>query len=194
MNAKKLSALLLAAVVMAPCAAPAQAAFAAETTETADAAAATEEAAAEETAEAAAATEDAAAKTPKYVFLFIGDGMSYPQIQTTNYYLNAIEDDGDDILTSESKLNMMNFPVAGSAQTYDSTSFAPDSASTATSIATGNKTWSGSINVSEDFSEEYETIAEKLKAQKDYKIGVVTSVNLNHATPAAFYAHQAEDF
>ena len=81
MNAKKLSALLLAAAVMAPCAAPAQAAFAAETTETADAAAATEEAAAEETAEAAAATEDAAAKTPKYVFLFIGDGMSYPQIR-----------------------------------------------------------------------------------------------------------------
>ena len=36
----------------------------------------------------------------------------------------------------------------------------------------------------------YETIAEKLKEQKDYKIGVITSVNLNHATPAAFYAHQ----
>ena len=85
----------------------------------------------------------------------------------------------------------MNFPVAGSAQTYDSTSFAPDSASTATSIATGNKTWSGSINVSEDFTQEYETIAEKLKAQKDYKIGIISSVNLNHATPAAFYAHQA---
>ena len=40
-------------------------------------------------------------KVPKYIFLFIGDGMSYPQVQTTNYYLNAIEDDGDDILTSE---------------------------------------------------------------------------------------------
>ena len=38
---------------------------------------------------------------------------------------------------------------------------------------------------------EYETIAEKLKDQLGYKIGVVTSVNLNHATPAAFYAHQA---
>ena len=49
-------------------------------------------------------------KVPKYIFLFIGDGMSYPQVQTTNYYLNAIEDDGDDILTSESKLNMMKFP------------------------------------------------------------------------------------
>ena len=66
-------------------------------------------------------------KVPKYIFLFIGDGMSYPQVQTTNYYLIAIEDDGDDILTSESKLNMMKFPVAGSAQTYDSTSFCPDS-------------------------------------------------------------------
>ena len=32
-------------------------------------------------------------KTPKYIFLFIGDGMSYPQVQTTNYYLNAIADD-----------------------------------------------------------------------------------------------------
>ena len=37
----------------------------------------------------------------------------------------------------------------------------------------------------------YETIAEKLKAQLGYKIGVLSSVNLNHATPAAFYAHQA---
>ena len=95
------------------------------------------------------------------------------------------------VLSSGNNLTMMNFPVAGSAQTYDSTSFAPDSASTATSIATGNKTWSGSINVSTDFTQEYETIAEKLKAQKDYKIGIVSSVNINHATPAAFYAHQA---
>ncbi|MDY5956858.1 MAG: alkaline phosphatase, partial [Frisingicoccus sp.] len=69
-------------------------------------------------------------------------------------------------------------------------SFAPDSASTATSIATGYKTWSGSINVSENFQEKYETVAEKLKEQQNYKIGVVSSVNLNHATPAAFYAHQ----
>ena len=103
----------------------------------------------------------------------------------------AVDGKEKTVLKSQNNLNMMNFPVAGSAQTYDSTSFAPDSASTATSIATGNKTWSGSINVSEDFTEEYETIAEKLKAQKDYKIGVISSVNINHATPAAFYAHQA---
>ncbi len=159
----------------------------------------TQETAAAEETSAAAQTEG---KTPKYVFLFIGDGMSYPQIQLTNYFKSAnasaenaetvtVEGEEQTVLSSQNNLNMMNFPVAGSAQTYDSTSFAPDSASTATSIATGYKTWSGSINVSEDFSQEYETIAEKLKAQKDYKIGVISSVNLNHATPAAFYAHQA---
>ena len=37
----------------------------------------------------------------------------------------------------------------------------------------------------------YETIAEKLAAQKGWEIGIISSVNLNHATPAAFYAHQA---
>ena len=163
---------------------------------------ATEPAAAETTAAVAAEEEPAETAAPKYVFLFIGDGMSYPQIQLTNYFksANMVEENGETVavdgkektvLKSQNNLNMMNFPVAGSAQTYDSTSFAPDSASTATSIATGNKTWSGSINVSEDFTEEYETIAEKLKAQKDYKIGVISSVNINHATPAAFYAHQA---
>lgn len=148
------------------------------------------------------AAEAEAANAPKYVFLFIGDGMSYPQVQLTNYFLSAnanaenaetVTVDGEEksVLSSKNNLTMMDFPVAGSAQTYDSTSFAPDSASTATSIATGHKTWSGSINVSEDFTQEYETIAEKMKAQKDYKIGILTSVNLNHATPAAFYAHQA---
>lgn len=145
-------------------------------------------------------TADTKGNIPKYVFLFIGDGMSYPQVELTNYFVSAASQDdaktvtvdGEDksILSSKNELNMMTLPVAGSAQTYDSTSFAPDSASTATSIATGHKTWSGSINVSEDFSEEYETIAEKLKDQKDYKIGILSSVNLNHATPAAFYAHQ----
>lgn len=144
-------------------------------------------------------TQEAENTVPKYIFLFIGDGMSYPQIQLTNYYQNAasgndsVTVDGEEktVLKSGNSLAMMNLEVTGSAQTYDSTSFAPDSASTATSIATGHKTWSGSINVSEDFSKEYETIAEKLKAQKNYKIGILSSVNLNHATPAAFYAHRA---
>ena len=84
----------------------------------------------------------------------------------------------------------MKFPVAGSAVTYDSTSFCPDSASTATSISTGHKTYSGVINMDEGLTRKYESIAEKLHRQKGWKVGIITSVNLNHATPAAFYAHQ----
>ena len=140
---------------------------------------------------------------PKYVFLFIGDGMSYPQIQATADYLGALEDDdymqaepslddnGGAVLDGPVALNFMNFEAAGSAVTYDSNSFAPDSASTATSIATGYKTYSGSINVDETATVEYETIAEKVHEQLGWEVGVITSVNLNHATPAAFYAHQA---
>ena len=87
--------------------------------------------------------------TPKYVFLFIGDGMSYPQIQSTADYLGALNDEDyflaqpslDDnqgaTLDGPQYLNFMNFEAAGSAVTYDANSFAPDSASTATSISTG---------------------------------------------------------
>ena len=147
------------------------------------------------TSAAAAATPEAAVNTPKYIFLFIGDGMSYPQIQSTNYYLTALANGtsmgGDGaVLQHEDALTFLDFPVAGSAQTYDSTSFCPDSASTATSLSTGHKTYSGTINMDETGTVAYETISEKLKGQKDYKIGVVSSVNLNHATPAAFYCHQ----
>ena len=146
-----------------------------------------------------------AAKNPKYVFLFIGDGMSYPQFQAAADYLGAMADPDymqaepsisqadrkGAVLNGPKALNFMNFDVAGSAVTYDSCSFAPDSASTATSIATGHKTYSGMINVDETGTKSYETIAEKLHDQKDWKVGVVSSVNINHATPAAFYAHQA---
>lgn len=125
---------------------------------------------------------------PKYIFLFIGDGMSYPQVQATSYYLGATKSDGK-VETDE--LSFMNFPVVGSAQTFDKTSFCPDSASTATSIATGYKTYSGVINMDTTLTLKYSTITEKLKSQLGYKIGVISSVNLNHATPAAFYAHQS---
>ncbi|HIT93950.1 MAG TPA: alkaline phosphatase [Candidatus Faecivivens stercoripullorum] len=157
----------------------------------------------EEPIEATPLAATSTGKTPKYVFLFIGDGMSYPQIQSTADYLGALKDTDyfqaqpslDDNkgakLEGPSYLNFMNFDVAGSAVTFDSNSFAPDSASTATSIATGHKTYSGTINMSEDYKTAYETIAEQVHEQKGMSVGVISSVNLNHATPAAFYAHQA---
>jgi len=129
---------------------------------------------------------------PKYVFMFIGDGMSYPQIQAASDYLGAMQQNSTStILTGNKYLNFMKFPVAGSAITYDSTSFCPDSASTATSLSTGYKTYSGTINMDETKTKTYETISEKLKKQLGYKIGIISTVNLNHATPAAYYAHQS---
>lgn len=128
---------------------------------------------------------------PKYVFLFIGDGMSYPQIQISSDYLGALNEDKDGILNGNEPLNFMNFEAAGSAITYDSSSFCPDSASSATSLSTGHKTYSGVINMSEDKTAAYETITEKVKKQLGYQVGIITTVNLNHATPAAFYGHQA---
>ena len=142
-------------------------------------------------AETLSVQETSTASVPKYVFLFIGDGMSYVQFQTASDYLGAVADPDADILKGGEALSFMRFPVAGSATTYDSTSFCPDSASTATSIASGHKTHSGTLNMDESASVAYETIAEKLKNQLGYKVGVISTVNLNHATPAAFYAHQA---
>lgn len=122
----------------------------------------------------AATTESAELKTPKYVFMFIGDGMSYPQIQSTADYLGALNDEDyfmaqpslDDnegaILDGPKYLNFMNFEAVGSAVTYDSNSFAPDSASTATSLSTDKKTYSGTINVDETGTKTYETITEKV--------------------------------
>lgn len=125
---------------------------------------------------------------PKYVFLFIGDGMGTAQIQSARFYKGTVENNGAVV---EGELSFTQFPEVGSVTTYDSTSFCPDSASTATSIATGHKTESGVINMcpwTRDVP--YETIAEKLHAQKGYKVGVISTVNIDHATPAAFYAHQ----
>ena len=89
-------------------------------------------------------------QAPKYVFLFIGDGMSYPQIQAASDYLGAKKQGNTpEILKGGENLSFMNFPAVGSATTFDSTSFCPDSASTATSISTGHKTYSSVINMDE---------------------------------------------
>lgn len=72
-------------------------------------------------ARAAAASEEAVA--PKYVFMFIGDGMSYPQIQATADYLGvqndenylmaqpSIDDNEGAILAGPSYLNFMASPA-----------------------------------------------------------------------------------
>lgn len=124
-------------------------------------------------------------KKPKYIFTFIGDGMSYVQLNAAQVYLSAKNDTGVEL----EKLAVTQFPVVGSATTQDSTSFCPDSASTATAMSSGVKTHSGVIGYEADKVTVPESITEKLK-KEGYKIGVVSSVSIDHATPAAFYAHE----
>ncbi|MDZ4783895.1 MAG: alkaline phosphatase [Planctomycetia bacterium] len=69
-----------------------------------------------------------------------------------------------------------------------------DSASSATSMTSGIKTFNASINVKVDGSQ-VETIAHQLQ-REGYAVGVVTSVPISHATPAAAYSHNVsrDDF
>jgi alkaline phosphatase len=63
-----------------------------------------------------------------------------------------------------------------------------DSSSSATSMTAGVKTYNGSINVLADGTQ-VEPIARMLQRERGFKIGVVTSVPVSHATPAAAYAN-----
>ena len=62
-----------------------------------------------------------------------------------------------------------------------------DSAASATAMASGKKTFNGSINVGPD-GEQFKTIAHELQ-EEGFAIGVVSSVPFCHATPGAAYAH-----
>jgi alkaline phosphatase len=135
---------------------------------------------------AAAATAAPAKASPakaKYVFLFIGDGMAMPQISATEVFANALA--SKDIKVK--KLGFSQFPAVGMTTTYDAGTFITDSASAGTALATGNKTMSGVVNMDPGKTTKYTTIAEMAKA-RGMKVGIVTSVSLDHATPACFYA------
>ena len=69
--------------------------------------------------------------------------MGTAQIQSARFYKGTVDNNG---AVTEADLSFTSFPTVGSVTTYDSTSFCPDSASTATSIATGHKTESGVIS------------------------------------------------
>ena len=122
----------------------------------------------------------------KYVFLFIGDGMGLSQVSLTQAYLSAVEGE-----TGMKSLNFTEFPVTGLMDTYSNNRQITCSAAAGTAMATGHKTDIGRISMSPDKSEIYKSIAEKAK-QEGMRVGIVTSVSVDHATPAVFYAHQPD--
>ncbi len=137
---------------------------------------------------AAMAQEGPSAQAPqaKYVFFFIGDGMGAPQTTATRYYLGT-QENPDSPYPVPSKLVFDNFKYTGLMTTYDASSFAPDSASTASSMASGAKTLSGVINYDVNKEKPFKLVSEYAK-EAGMKVGVISSVSIDHATPAAFYA------
>lgn len=63
-----------------------------------------------------------------------------------------------------------------------------DSASSATSLTSGIKTYNAAINVDHE-GKQTVPIARQLQAERGFSIGVVTSVPISHATPAAAYSN-----
>ncbi len=121
----------------------------------------------------------AAFASPKYVFLFIGDGMSTPQRMVAEEF---------SIKAGHGPLEMNHFPHHATTRTRSANSLVTDSAAAATAIACGVKTYNGAIGVDEN-GKRVESVAEVAK-KTGRKVGIATSVTINHATPAGFYAHR----
>ncbi len=126
----------------------------------------------------AAAAEKTGAEPVKYVFLFIGDGMSLPQRMLVEEYLKRTGHEG---------LKMNAMASQGMSTTYAADSFITDSAAAGTAIATGSKTNFGMLGV-DPAGKPLESVAE-VAHRNGRKVGIISSVSLDHATPAAFYAH-----
>lgn len=133
--------------------------------------------------EAAASGSSAPVQKAKYVFVFIGDGMAVAQTSAAEIYANAMAQKEPGF----KKLGFTQFPAQGITTTYDASSIITDSASAGTAIVSGNKTLSGVINMDAGKTIRFKTIAEYAK-EIGWKIGVVSTVSIDHATPAAFYS------
>ncbi|PKQ64483.1 hypothetical protein BZG02_06660 [Labilibaculum filiforme] len=123
-------------------------------------------------------------EAPKYIFYFIGDGMGLSHTNAAEAYLGTLEG-----LSGIKRLQLSSLPNQGFYTTYALDRFITDSAAAGTALATGEKTTVNTISMDGDRLVPLKTIAEMAK-EKGYKVGIVSSVSIDHATPATFYAHQ----
>ena len=124
----------------------------------------------------------------KYVFLFIGDGMGNIPVSAAEYYLGPDNGNTGNGVAQAQPLNFSQFPVIGLQNPTDADHYVPDSAATATAFGNGVKINSNVIGLTPGFTEQTESIAEKAK-ESGKSVGILSTVTLNHATPAAFYSN-----
>lgn len=117
----------------------------------------------------------------KYIFYFIGDGMGTNQVLASEMYLAELEG-----RIGRKPLLMTQFPNSGQVATFSASNGITDSAAAGTCLATGTKTNNGTLGLSPQ-KDTLRTMAEILQ-QQGYGIGIMTTVAIDHATPAAFYA------
>ncbi len=120
----------------------------------------------------------------KYVFYFIGDGMGFNHVSLAEYWLGYTQGVFD-----SRPLSFSQFPVLGWAVTHSESNLITDSAAAGTALSTGTKTKNGMLGTAPD-SSALESIAYKIH-DAGYKVGISSTVGINHATPGAFYGHSA---
>ncbi len=118
---------------------------------------------------------------PKYIFYMIGDGMGTSERVVTEKYKQYLTRD------NRARLIMNSFPVKGMTGTLASNTPVTDSAAAGASLACGEKTAYGVVGMSADKTKKLRAITYDAK-DKGMKVGIVSSVELDHATPACFYA------
>ena len=118
-------------------------------------------------------------KKPKYIFLFIGDGMSTPQRMVAEEFARV---------TGYGELAMNTLPYQANTRTKSANSIITDSAAAATAIASGEKTNNGMLGILPDGTPVV-SVAEIAK-KRGMKVGIASTVTVVHATPAGFYAHR----
>ena len=119
------------------------------------------------------------ADAPKYVFLFIGDGMSVPQRMVAEEFSRK---------AGLGSLAMNALPFSAATRTCSADSLVTDSAAAATAIACGEKTNNHYSGVDPEGKPLESCAVVAKKAGK--KVGIMSTVTITHATPAGFYAHR----
>lgn len=122
---------------------------------------------------------------PKYIFYLIGDGMGLNHVNLSEIYQAKLEGKSGVI-----PLVFSQFPYAGFATTYSQSNEVTDSAAGGTALAVGKKTKNGVISMDSTTTVPYKSVAYAAK-EKGMKVGITTSVSIDHATPASFYANQS---
>jgi alkaline phosphatase len=117
----------------------------------------------------------------KYIFLFIGDGMGIQQV-------NAAQVFADSVLHDTLGVTFMRFPVTTLATTYAANRYVTCSAAAGTALSTGHKTSIGTLGLNANHTDTLYSIATRFR-DTGRKVAILTSVSIDHATPAAFYAH-----